>query len=150
MKEYRISAAAIIIKRGKILLVRYHDKQGKSFLVGPGGGTKITENLKQTVIREVKEETGLLIAPGKLLFVEDLLSRNYRMIKVWFLCKVVGGSLTKTKEATVEGITEVTWYSKDQLKNEVVYPRIIVDVDWKSFSKKNWETKYLELKNASF
>ena len=96
MKEYRIAAAGIVLKRGKILLVRYKDQQGKSYLVGPGGGVGVSESLSQALIREVKEETRLIVKPCKMLFVEDLLSRRYRMIKIWFLCTVVGGRLAKT------------------------------------------------------
>ncbi len=73
------------------------------------------------------------------------------MIKIWFLCKVVSGQITKTQEAKDEGIIKVNWYSKDQLLNETVYPSIITEIDdWKTFSKNEWEPKYLELKNADF
>ncbi len=155
MRTYRISAAGIILHDNKILLVRYKMQDGSSFLVGPGGGVEIEEDMPQALVREVMEETGLDVKPGRMLFVEDLLSRKYRMIKIWFLCTVVGGRLSKTEEATVEGIVDVNWYSKDQLKNEVVYPPALMtpnllDSDWSLFSEKNWETKYLELKQANF
>lgn len=150
MEKHRIAAAGIILNRGRVLLVRYDDKKRKSFLVGPGGGVKIKESIPQALIREVKEETGLKVKPCKMLFVEDVLFWDYRMIKVWFLCKIVDGQLVETQEAKDEGIVEVGWYKKDQLQNEIVYPQILIDVDWKEFSKKNWELRYLELKNASF
>jgi 8-oxo-dGTP diphosphatase len=98
MKEFRIAAAAIIIHEEKVLLVRYRDRYGESFLVGPGGGVHIDEDLKRALIREVREETGLEVQPEKLLFIGDLLSRRYRMmIKVWLLCKLVGGHLLATQ-----------------------------------------------------
>jgi len=150
MKEQRISVAGIIIQNNKILLARYTDQHGKSFLVGPGGGVKIEENMPKALIREVQEETRIEVKPSKILFVEDLLSRKYRMIKIWFLCKVVGGHLEETQEAKDEGIVEVNWYSKEQLKNEVVYPSILMEVEWQDFSKDNWQAKYLELKIADF
>ncbi|MFH1254050.1 MAG: NUDIX domain-containing protein [bacterium] len=150
MKSYRISAAGIVLHDNKILLVRYKSQDESSILVGPGGGVELEEDMQQALVREVLEETGLEVKPGKMLFVEDLLSRKYRMIKIWFLCCVVGGQLLKTPEAAVEGIIDVNWYSKDQLKNEVVYPSIIMEPDWNTFEGKCWETKYLALTQANF
>ncbi len=149
-REHRISTGAIIIKDNKILLVRYAYRQGKTNLVAPGGGVNNEEGLSQAVVREVKEETGIEIVPEKILCVEDLYSRKYRMVKVWFLCKMVGGQLEKTQGAIDETIIEAKWYTKEELKNEVVYPQIITNFDWELFFKGNWETRYLELKYADF
>ena len=150
MKNYRISAAGIVLHDNKILLVRYNFPDGSNILVGPGGGVEIEEDMQQALVREVMEETGIEVKPGRMLFVEDLLSRKYRMIKIWFLCSVVGGRLSKTQEASAEGIVDVNWYSKDQLKKEVVYPSIIMETDWNTFDEKCWETKYLALTQANF
>ena len=149
-KEHRISAAAIIIQNNKILLVRYRDSSGGSFLVGPGGGTLSHEGINQTVIREVQEETGLTINPLKILIVEDLLSLQSRMVKIWFLCEIIGGELNYTQGAKEEGIIEVGWYRKEQLKKETVYPSPVMSNDWDSFSSAGWKTMYLELKQADF
>src|SRR4030043_1900994 len=121
-REHRISAGAIVIQEDKILLVRYKNSYGKSFLVGPGGGVLNNEGINQAIIREVREETGLEVSPVKILLVQDLLSRRHRITKIWFLCNLVGGQLEKTQNATEEGIIEVGWYRRDQLNDEVVYP----------------------------
>jgi len=149
-REQRISAGAIIIKDNKILLVRYPDNHGNSNLVAPGGGVNNEEGLSQAVVREVKEETGIEIVPDKILCVEDLYSRKYRMVKVWFLCQVTGGQLERTQGAIAEKIIEAKWYTKRELMDEVVYPSIIMDYGWDSFSRDSWQAKYLELKYADF
>lgn len=146
---YRIAASAIVLHDDKLLLVRYKNRNS-SFLVGPGGGVKAHEDLKQALVREVKEETGLVVQPGRMLFVEDLLTQRYRMIKFWFLCIMIDGQLEQTKEAEEEGIIEVNWFSKDNLQAEIVYPSIIINTDWKMLSKNNWPTKYLELKIVNY
>jgi 8-oxo-dGTP pyrophosphatase MutT (NUDIX family) len=150
IREHRIEAGAIIIQSGRILLVRYRDSSGKSFLVGPGGGALSNEGIYQAVIREVREETGLEVSPHKVLFVEDLLSRRYRIVKIWLLCNLVSGQLANTQGALEEGITDVAWYRKDQLQNEVVYPPVLLSYDWEAFSQNNWESKYLELRETDF
>jgi 8-oxo-dGTP diphosphatase len=149
-KEHRISSGAIVIENGKVLLVRYVDRQGKTFLVGPGGGALSEEGIDRTVVREVLEETGLEIKPGKILFVEDLVSSQYRGIKVWHLCSTTGGQLAKTAGAEEEGIIEAGWYSRGQLQGETVYPAELMRSNWDSFAREGWETRYLGLGIADF
>ena len=60
-------AVAVIIKDGKILLMR-RIKNGREYFVFPGGGVKNDENLEDGVIREIKEEFDLGIKINKLLF----------------------------------------------------------------------------------
>jgi 8-oxo-dGTP diphosphatase len=149
-REYRISAGAIVIKENQILLVRYNNSDGTSYLVRPGGAVFTNEGTGQAVVREVREETGLEVSPQKVLFVEDLLSRRYRIVKIWFLCNLVGGQLARTQGALDEGITDVVWHRKGQLLDEVVYPPELSSYGWRAFVQNNWESKYLGLREADF
>jgi 8-oxo-dGTP diphosphatase len=151
-RTHRISAGAIVLEQGKILLVRYKDSNGSTFLVGPGGAVHISESLPKAAIREVREETGLEVNPYpcKVLLVEEFISRKHRHIKIWLLCSLVRGKLLKTQEAKKEGIIEVGWYSKDKLKGEVVYPSLLRNTDWQNFLDNEWESKYGELHKANF
>ncbi len=110
----------------------------------PGGRVENNESLIQATAREVKEETGLDVDPYKILFIEDLISPRNRVVKIWFLCKLIGGQLVKTQGAVDEGIVEVGWYRKGELKDEVIYPSILTNTDWRMFLKDSWEVKYLE------
>jgi 8-oxo-dGTP diphosphatase len=148
-RAHRISAGAIVIHQDRVLLVRY-DKGGQNYLVAPGGGVEGEEALPQAVVREVREETGLEVSPGKVLFVEDLCWQKYRVVKAWFLCTLVGGRLERTQGAIEEGITSAKWYTKDELKDVTVYPSPLKDTDWELFSRGDWATKYLGLSYADF
>ena len=127
--EQRISAGAIVIRDGRVVLVRYRDSSGNSYLVGPGGGILSDEGVNQAAIREVREETGLEVRPYRILFVEDLFSRHHRVVRLWLLCELIGGQLQYTRDAVDEGITAVGWYRRDQLQNEVVYPSALLECD---------------------
>ena len=105
-RKIRVSAGAIIIREDEILLVRTKNSDGRDFLVGPGGGVERDEGIDQACIREVREETGIEIRPGKILFIEDLVWENKRVVKTWFLCDVAGGELTRTQGAIEEGLIE--------------------------------------------
>jgi 8-oxo-dGTP pyrophosphatase MutT (NUDIX family) len=150
VREYRISAGGIIIKHDRLLLVRTNNGREGNFLVAPGGGVIGDESIYETAIREVHEETGLVVKPIKILFVEDLLSRQHRIVKIWFLCQHFGGQLKNTPQALEESICEIGWYSREQLQKETVYPTGIMDYDWSEFVINNWETKYLGISRTKY
>ena len=64
----RVGARAIIIEDEAILLNEFAN--GLYYNL-PGGGAEPGESLRETVTREVKEETGLDIEVGELLFVGE-------------------------------------------------------------------------------
>ena len=72
------------------------------------------------------------------------------MVKIWLLCELTRGQLKHTQGAIDEGITEVGWYRRGQLQNEIVYPSVLLTCDWDLFFKDNWEAKYSELRHANF
>lgn len=150
VKTFRVAAAGIVLHENKVLLVRYKNSKGQLFLVGPGGGVEASEDLAAGLIREVYEETGLIVKVGKLLLVEDLLAHRYRAIKFWFLCNIKGGTLTATEEAVAEGIVDVGWFSRQQLQGEVVYPRILLEYNWQNFESDDWQVQYAGLQRADF
>lgn len=147
MKEIRVSASGIIFNEKKVLLVRYKNEKS-NFLVGPGGGVFPEEDLFVGLKREIFEETGLHVESEKIILIEDLLSSKYRIIKIWFLCKLIGGKIQDTEEAKIEGITEVGWFGKDELVNETVYPEILKIYDWNELP--NCCAQYAPMKNVNF
>lgn len=58
----RVGVYAVIIENGKILLTRQWD--GYSLI---GGGVEKGETIEESIVCEVKEETGLTIMPDKII-----------------------------------------------------------------------------------
>ena len=76
MGSIRISAKAIIIEKGKILLLKHEDKQGYWYCL-PGGGQNVGEKLSDTLARECREEIGTTVKVGDVLFIRDYIANNH-------------------------------------------------------------------------
>jgi ADP-ribose pyrophosphatase YjhB (NUDIX family) len=109
------------LHKGELLLARYSNNKGGTFLVGLGGAVLIDEDLITGLKREVFEESRIEIEPEKILFIEDLLTPKCRMLKIWFLCTVLDDRFAITPEAKSEGIIDISWYGKSQLSDEISY-----------------------------
>jgi 8-oxo-dGTP pyrophosphatase MutT (NUDIX family) len=93
------SLAAIRDKAGRVLLMQRADNGAWDF---PGGSMELGETLAGALIREVAEETGLLVEPSRLVGLytspedHDYTYPNGDQVQGWgafFECRVVGGSL---------------------------------------------------------
>jgi len=93
--------AIILNNKQEILFVRQKTGPFKGWWLLPGGKVEFGETIKDAVIREVEEETGLLVRVSKLLGVFDVIDakQNLHFIHTVFLCEPVGGKLGTGSDA---------------------------------------------------
>jgi ADP-ribose pyrophosphatase YjhB (NUDIX family) len=60
----------IVVENGRLLLLNQDTDSGRSWSL-PGGKLENGETLARALVREMKEETGLDVEPGRLLYVCD-------------------------------------------------------------------------------
>jgi 8-oxo-dGTP diphosphatase len=111
-----IGVGAIIVDHDRVVLV----KRGHPPLAGewsiPGGALEVGETLREGVIREAREETGLLVEPLDLLGVFDRVLRDgqgqvlYHYVLVDFLCKQSAGELRAGGDAD-----DARWLTAEQV-----------------------------------
>ena len=83
-----LAVDALTVKDKKILLIKRRFAPFKGFWALPGGLVEKNETIKQALIREAKEETGLDIIPVRLVGIYDEPERDPRgIVSVAFLCK---------------------------------------------------------------
>ncbi len=88
----------MVIHRGRVLLVQRAHEPLKGRWTIPGGMVEVGEELREAVRRELKEETGLDVEPGKLIEVFDRIQTVGRRVRYHFviadyLCRLKGGRL---------------------------------------------------------
>jgi 8-oxo-dGTP pyrophosphatase MutT (NUDIX family) len=101
----RASVSAVIFDRRGRLLLQQRSDGGQWGL--PGGSVEIGESLRDAVIREVSEETGLTVVPGRLIgmysspafqIVRYPDGNAWHYVNACFECRVRGGTLTTCDE----------------------------------------------------
>jgi ADP-ribose pyrophosphatase YjhB (NUDIX family) len=130
----------VVIDGTKVLLVRRGQEPLKGEWSLPGGALELGETLQQGVVREVLEETGLMVAPGGIVEILDriILDRitqdeasgrvRYHYVLIDFVCHVTGGALGPATDAE-----EVRWVERDQLQNGFRLAPVTVAVIEKAF-----------------
>lgn len=76
----RNSAKAILIQDGYLLTIKKQENNNTYYVV-PGGGQEHGENLHEAVIRECKEELGVEVEVGELLFIREYIGKNHQFAK---------------------------------------------------------------------
>ena len=71
-----LAVSAAIIRDGRVLIVRRARPPARGVFTLPGGGVEAGETLHEAVIREVLEETGLVIAPIALAGHREVIARD--------------------------------------------------------------------------
>jgi hypothetical protein len=146
----RISAGAIVVRDGRILLVRHKEENGHDFLVMPGGGAIEGEDAATAAVRETREEAGVECRAIRLAYIEEMHIMGHRECKLWFFCEDIGGTPSSDRhEATREHIVSAGFYSRADLAGRTVYPPIInTDEFWNQLAAGFPQTTYLGLRET--
>lgn len=94
-----VAVGAIVVKAGKVLLVRRGREPSRGLWSVPGGAVKAGEGLREAVAREVKEECGIDVKVEEIVEVVDRIhtDRNgrvrYHYVIIDFLASRRGGRL---------------------------------------------------------
>lgn len=92
-KEYAchfIGVGGIVIYNKKVLLVKLNYGRAKGKWVIPSGLVECGETLQEAIVREIKEETGLIVEPVGITGIRALVrvSDNLTDVYCTFICKL--------------------------------------------------------------
>jgi 8-oxo-dGTP diphosphatase len=137
MKKYtgKTSTAIIPYPGNKILLIRRNTKPFVNYWALPGGRMDPGETIEQTIVREVKEETGLeaVIVSKVGEYVEKGIRDDvdYEYYPTCFVVKPVGGEIKKQDSE----IKEIKLFSLDELPKPLAFEHDLMIKDYVQKSK---------------
>ncbi len=117
----KTSTAIVPFPDGRILLVKRDTVPFKGYWALPGGRMELGETIEQTVVREVKEETGLDVKIVRVVgeYVEKGIKDNveYEYCPTCFVVKPVGGEM-KRQESEIQ---EIKLFSLNELPHPLAF-----------------------------
>ena len=99
-----VGVGAVLIHEGKVLLIRRGKEPLRGRWVVPGGTVEAGETLQEALVREVREETGLLVRPLEVVLVFDRIEREgaevrYHYVIIDYRCAYVSGTPRAASDA---------------------------------------------------
>lgn len=132
-RSIRTAARAVVISDGKLLAVKMKDKRGIYYIL-PGGGQKHGETLHETLRRECKEEVGVEVKIGPLLYVREYVGRNhdfnprhknFHQLEHVFRCEIDDPHAIHSGEETDNLQVGVAWLDLANLESVPFFPTAV-------------------------
>lgn len=126
-----VGIGAVVVERGRVLLVRRGREPLKGHWTLPGGVLEVGESLTAGVAREVLEETGLQVETVELVELVDRIHREsgrvrYHYVIADYLCRVTGGVLQAASDAdAVRWVERAEWNSHSALALDPITVMVI-------------------------
>jgi 8-oxo-dGTP diphosphatase len=110
-----VGVGAVVIHRDKVLLIRRGKEPLRGRWVIPGGTVEVGETLHEALVREIEEETGIVVRPLEVVMVFDRIEREagavrYHYVIVDYFCEYVSGQPRAGSDAEA-----VTFVARDEL-----------------------------------
>lgn len=134
-KVHRVSVKAMVVHEGRLLLIKKADESGVYYIF-PGGGQEHGEALTETLIREVREETGLAVAPGDLIVVRDYIGANhefretsshFHQVELYFSASLLASGHAVATQPD-NGQIGLEWLPLEQVATSRIYPLSLREV----------------------
>ena len=111
-----LAVSAAIFRDGKVLIVRRARPPARGLYTLPGGGVELGETLEEAVIREVREETALEVAPVALAGYRQAIARDKagrierHFVILPFAARWIAGEISLNEE-----LAEAHWLAPTEL-----------------------------------
>jgi 8-oxo-dGTP diphosphatase len=111
-----LAVSAAIFRDGRVLIVRRARPPAAGLYTLPGGGVELGETLEEAVVREVREETALAIAPVDLVGFRQAIARDSagrverHFVILPFAARWIGGEISLNEE-----LAEAHWLAPSEI-----------------------------------
>lgn len=120
----RLAARAVLVHRGRLLLVNAWPGGASDLWCAPGGGVAPHDALATTLTRELREETGLTVTVGVPCLVNEFHEPDgdFHQVEVFFRCTLAGGRLDPAWQDPGGIVTRRRFVAPDEMAGLRVKP----------------------------
>lgn len=111
--EYSLGVGGVLLQNNKVLIVQRANNPGRGRWTIPGGYVEQDEKISDAVVREVREETGILSEPVSILSIRDRpqdLPNTKHDIYIIFLLRYLEGEL----KADFTEVSQAGFYTQEE------------------------------------
>jgi len=129
-----VAVAALVLRGNELLLVRRASEPGRGKWSIPGGAVNLGERLREAVVREVHEETGLVVEVLDLLDVVEVIKRDeegrvkYHYVIIDYLARPLSGQVRAASDAL-----EARWVRLEDV------PKLDITNTLRRLLERHWE-----------
>ncbi len=123
----RLAVRAVIVEDGRLLVVNAYPGNQSDLFCAPGGGVEKGQSLHDNLKREVWEETGLTIAVGRLLLVNEFHqpADGFHQVEVFFAAHVVEGQIDNAWADPEDVVHSRRFVTEAELQNLRFKPEVL-------------------------
>jgi 8-oxo-dGTP diphosphatase len=91
--KVRVRVCGILENNKGILMIQHQGLDKKDIWLPPGGGINFGETIKDALIREFKEETGLTVTISSFIGINEYIKNKFHAIELFYQVEYLDGIL---------------------------------------------------------
>jgi len=114
----RVGVGAVVIRDGRVLLVKRAKEPGRGYWAIPGGVVELGESLREAAEREIMEETGVVIRAREPIVTFEVIQRG-RDGRVQFHYVIVdlAADYVSGEPHPADDAQDAQWFTPEEVQN---------------------------------
>lgn len=112
----RVRACGLCWNDARLLMVNHSSITPTNFWAPPGGGIEFGLSVGETLQKEFREETGLIVTPGEFMFGCEFIHQPIHAIELFYAVTVNSGALRTGRDPELQIIQEVRFLSVEEIQ----------------------------------
>lgn len=114
----RIGVGAVVLREGRVLLVRRGVAPANGLWAIPGGALELGETLREAAEREILEETGITIRAGEPVFTCDVCQRDDDgRVRFHYVIVDLAADYVSGKVMAADDALEARWVAPEEIEH---------------------------------